>query len=73
MKYLYRRRPFGFYQRNERVHQVPEPFYSGLIPPAIHERIKAPMMEEETRSDADEESGGFNYERAAYIILPLPV
>ena len=24
-------------------------------------------MEEETRSDADEESGGFNYERAAYI------
>ena len=30
-------------------------FYSGLIPPAIHERIKAPMMEEEMRSDADEE------------------
>jgi hypothetical protein len=30
-------------------------FYSGLIPPAIHERIKAPMMEEETRSDADED------------------
>ena len=64
---------FCFYQRNERVHQVSEPFYSGLIPPAIHERIKAPMLEEETRSDADEESGGFNYERAAYIILPLPV
>lgn len=46
-------------------------FYSGLIPPAIHERIKAPMMEEETRSDADEESGGFNYERAAYIIFAI--
>ena len=46
-------------------------FYSGLIPPAIHERIKAPMMEEEIRSDADEESGGFNYERAAYIIFAI--
>lgn len=46
-------------------------FYSGLIPPAIHERIKAPMMEEETRSGADEESGGFNYERAAYIIFAI--
>lgn len=29
------------------------------------------MMEEETRSDADEERGGFNYERAAYIIFAI--
>lgn len=44
-------------------------FYSGLIPPAIYERVKAPVMKEGTE-DA-EESSGFNYGMAAHIIFAI--